>query len=231
MVYSMPSTQHSQLMIPVTIKTLETWAMVDSDATGNFLSERFVCDNQIRITRKAHPYRVGNVDGSPNAGNGGWVLHKARMWMKYQTYEGLVTWDIATIGHIGILGMSWLKQANPTINWDKRMVQMDTKPVGQQHKISALAELTIPAEYAEFEAMFTEPAVEDTLPKYQPWDHKIPLMPGKNPEKQPIYAITPANLEVLRKYIDENKSKGWIRESQSPVGYPILFVPKPDGSK
>ena len=86
----------------------------------------------------------------------------------------------------------------------------DAKPVGQRHKVSALAELTIPAEYAEFEAMFTEPAVKDALPKHQPWDHEIPLMPGKNPEKQPIYTITPANLEVLCKYIDENKAKGWI---------------------
>ena len=181
--------------------------MVDSGATGNFLLEWFVCDNQIRITRKAHPYRVGNADGSPNAGNGGWMLHEARMWTKYQTYKGLVTWDIATIGYIAILGMPWLKQANPTINWEEGTVQMDAKPVGQQHEVSALAELTIPAEYAEFEAMFMEPAIEDALPKHQPWDHKIPLMPGKNPEKQPIYAITPANLEVLRKYIDKIKRK------------------------
>ena len=79
MVYSIPSTQHSQLKIPVTIGTLETWAMVDSGATGNFLSEWFVRDNQIQIMRKVHPYRVGNADGSPNAGDGGWVLHKARM--------------------------------------------------------------------------------------------------------------------------------------------------------
>ena len=205
--------------------------MMDSGATRNFLLERFVCDNQIRITRKARPYRVRNADGSPNAGNRGWVLHNARMWMKYQTYKGLVTWDIATIGHIAILGMPWLKQAKPMINWEEGMVQMDTKPAGQRHKVSGLAESTIPAEYAEFEAMFMEPAIEDALPKHQPWDHKIPLMPKKNPEKQPIYAITPANLEVLCKYIDENKAKGWIQESQSPVGYPILFIPKPDNSK
>ena len=47
MVYSIPSTQHSQLKIPVTIGTIDTWAMVDSGATGNFLLERFVRDNQI----------------------------------------------------------------------------------------------------------------------------------------------------------------------------------------
>ncbi|SLM38743.1 Reverse transcriptase domain [Lasallia pustulata] len=54
---------------------------------------------------------------------------------------------------------------------------------------------------------------------------------GKNPEKQPIYPISEAKLEVLRKYIDENKVKGFIRKSTSPVGYPILFVQKKDGTQ
>ena len=37
-------------------------------------------------------------------------------------------------------------------------------------------------------------------------------------------------LEALRQYLDENTKKGFIRESQSEAGYPILFVPKKDGS-
>ena len=31
-------------------------------------------------------------------------------------------------------------------------------------------------------------------------------------------------LNVLRKYLDENIIKGFIRELQSPVEYPILFI-------
>ena len=35
---------------------------------------------------------------------------------------------------------------------------------------------------------------------------------------------------MLRRYLQENLNKGFIRPSKSPAGAPILFVPKKDGS-
>ena len=37
-------------------------------------------------------------------------------------------------------------------------------------------------------------------------------------------------LKAVREYIKENTQKGYIRPSTSPAGYPVLFVPKKDGS-
>ena len=37
-------------------------------------------------------------------------------------------------------------------------------------------------------------------------------------------------LEELKKNIDENLAKGFIRRSTSPAGAPVLFVKKKDGS-
>ena len=68
------------------------------------------------------------------------------------------------------------------------------------------------------------------MPKHQPWDHKIELETGKAPIFGPIYALSEKELKVLRGYLDENLKKGFIRESKSPAGYPILFTPKKDGS-
>ena len=41
--------------------------------------------------------------------------------------------------------------------------------------------------------------------------------------------MSPAELKALDNYIEDALAKGWIRESQSTAGAPILFVPKKSG--
>src|SRR5438045_9184592 len=43
------------------------------------------------------------------------------------------------------------------------------------------------------------------------------------------YNMSPAELRALHEYLKEALAKGWIHESQSPAGAPILFVPKKSG--
>ena len=88
----------------------------------------------------------------------------------------------------------------------------------------------IPEEYEESESLFQEETTTAVLPKHQPWDHEIKLQPGKKPGFGPIYSLSEKELQVLRRYLDENLKKGFIRESQSPAGYLILFAKKKDGS-
>jgi len=87
----------------------------------------------------------------------------------------------------------------------------------------------IPLEYHEFADLFSKKEA-DKLPPHQPYDHKIPLEPGSAPPFGPIYKLSPIELETLRKYVEENLRKGFIRNSQSPCGAPIVFAKKKDGT-
>src|SRR5438045_6491448 len=60
-------------------------------------------------------------------------------------------------------------------------------------------------------------------------DHPIDLKPGTEPPYMHIYNMYPAELKALDDYIKDALAKGWICESQSPAGTPILFVPKKSG--
>ena len=45
-----------------------------------------------------------------------------------------------------------------------------------------------------------------------------------------MYPLSPRELVALKEFLEENLAKGFIRESKSPAGAPILFAPKKDGS-
>src|SRR6202140_4720638 len=87
----------------------------------------------------------------------------------------------------------------------------------------------IPSEYHEFTELFSKREAEK-LPPHRPYDHEIPLVPGAKPAFGTIYSMSPTELETLRKYVEENLAKGFLRHSQSPCGAPVLLVKKSDGT-
>jgi len=68
------------------------------------------------------------------------------------------------------------------------------------------------------------------LPKHTKHDYAIDLEEGKDLLYWSIYWLSPKEQEVLWDYIFLNVARGWIRESKSLAGAPILFVLKKDGS-
>jgi len=87
----------------------------------------------------------------------------------------------------------------------------------------------VPMEYRKYTVLWKEDLPDEALPKHQAWDHEIPIVEGKAPAFGKIYPMNPEQLSALKRYIDENLEKGFIRESKSPAGYPLFFVPKKGG--
>ena len=105
------------------------------------------------------------------------------------------------------------------------------RPTGPEARVKEKerAPPAIPDVYRQYARMFEEELTAKALPKHKPWDCEIKLQEGKEPPFGPIYGLSEKELEVLREYIQENLKKGFIRPSESPAGFPILFVPKKDG--
>jgi hypothetical protein len=59
---------------------------------------------------------------------------------------------------------------------------------------------------------------------------KIKTDPTANPPFRPVICLSIAELNELRKQLDDLLSKGFIKPSTSPYGAPVLFVKKKDGS-
>lgn len=73
------------------------------------------------------------------------------------------------------------------------------------------------------------PRLANELPPRRIWDHKIDIMPGREPPYNKNRPLSPAELQVVRKWLDDNLSKGFIRESRSRCAAPLLLAAKPGG--
>jgi hypothetical protein len=90
-------------------------------------------------------------------------------------------------------------------------------------------ESIIPCEYHKYLKIF-EKVNANKLPPHCLCDHKIPLEDSFQPPFGPLYSLSCLELEELKRWLEENLSKGFIYTSSLPAAMPILFIKKGDGS-
>jgi len=87
----------------------------------------------------------------------------------------------------------------------------------------------VPQEYHGYLDVFEEEE-KTKLPPHRPGvDLDIKLEEGQGLLVKKIYALSLDELEELWNYIKQNEERGWIRETYSDGGSPIMFVKKKDG--
>ena len=67
------------------------------------------------------------------------------------------------------------------------------------------------------------------LPAHRPTDHHIELTPNAALPNTRAYPMNVEKLKALRAQLEKDLSRGFIRESRSPVASPVLFVQKKNG--
>lgn len=259
-------------------------ALVDSGAQGCYVSAHAVKKAGLSRLRKQEPYPLHVATGELMP-KGHKITHEVkRVTLSIQEHEEKIDLDVfGPAIHDVILGLPWLREHNPRIDWKSKVFEFECCGLGATasqptHQRSLMVDESniaiqcnsaerkadstgssqdrkpnsadtdkrptdheargkeqsatpeIPEPYKKFEHLFQEVVDEQALPKHQPWDHEIVLQEGKTPTFGPIYQLSDRELMVLREYIDKSLAKGYIRPSKSPAGYPIMFVPKKDGT-
>jgi hypothetical protein len=89
--------------------------------------------------------------------------------------------------------------------------------------------ITLPLEYQRHARIFSDEEAQ-RFPPSRPWDHAINLKPD-TPDtiNCKVYPLAPARKLALRKWIDEEEAKGYIRKSQSPITSSWFEIAKKTG--
>ena len=84
-------------------------------------------------------------------------------------------------------------------------------------------------EYYNFLDIFSRKDL-DILALYYLYNYNISLLPGCQPPALLLRNISRDKLLVIKKYLKEYLSKGWICASRSPTAALILLIKKPEDS-
>ena len=92
-------------------------------------------------------------------------------------------------------------------------------------------DVDVPKEYQRHADIF-DPVESKKLPPLRPWDHAITLKPdAPDTIDCKLYPLPPKDNEALRKWLNEEESKGYIRPSILPIASSFFFLRKADGSQ
>uniref|UniRef100_A0A8C5PN48 Reverse transcriptase n=1 Tax=Leptobrachium leishanense TaxID=445787 RepID=A0A8C5PN48_9ANUR len=215
--------------------TADLTALIDSGASQNFIDISLIQRLKIQFRKKSYPFSVSLLDGTLISS--GLVTQETEiitMNTGVRHREEIIFDIVKTPIFLVILGIEWLRLHNPSIDWIKATLTYSsahckTKCIHPQKLILNNSMIPIlPQAYTDFYDVFEKKGA-DTLPPHRPYECPIDVIPGATIPFGRVYPLSEPELRVLREYIDENLTKGFIRPSTSPAGAAIFFVGKKDG--
>jgi hypothetical protein len=140
-----------------------------------------------------------------------------------------------------ILGADWMTQHRVVLDVAARALEIRSPTFGDlalylpsqdSTRSCALAMIELPLKKIPMVCEYADvfPNELPGMPPDRDIEFAIELQPGTRPISKRPYRKPPAELEELKKQLQELLDKGFIRPSTSPWGCPALFVKKKDGS-
>ncbi len=234
----------SSIKLPVELRSqnqeIQTTALLDSGAAGNFIDSEFVSQHHLKLTPCTSSLAVEALDCRP-LGKGK-ILHltePVKLHIGTLHSEESQFYVIQSPTHPLILGLPWLRTHDPQISWREGQIT-EWGPACQERCLSKITRklntittstvdtLNLPREYADLIEVFSKKKASQ-LPAHRSVDCAIDLLPGTTPPKGRIFPLSQPESESMKNYIQEELAKGFIRPSTSPASAGFFFVKKKDG--
>jgi hypothetical protein len=90
-------------------------------------------------------------------------------------------------------------------------------------------EEVIPKHYHEFLPLFSKVLADRLTPHRPIIDHEVRLKEGETLSWGLLYTMSMEELVVMKEWLEDNMTKGFIRQSSSPYAAPSLVAKKPNG--
>nr|AAM08795.1 Putative retroelement [Oryza sativa Japonica Group]AAP52970.1 retrotransposon protein, putative, Ty3-gypsy subclass [Oryza sativa Japonica Group] len=231
------------------VNSIPATVLFDSGATHSFISKKFVGMHGLIREELSTPMRVHTPGNSSTS-----VQFSPSITIEIQRSPFLANLILLESKDLDvILGMDWLTKFKGVIDCASRTVtltnekgetvvykslvspkkgvslnQIETEiPVDTVEKnLRKLEDIPIVCEYPE---VFPEDLT--TMPPKREIEFRIDLAPGTAPIYKRPYRMAANELAEVKKQVDEQLQKGYIRPSTSPWGAPVIFVEKKDKTK
>ena len=129
-IHASASSIHSmnvQLVLKQRDTQVQPFALLDSGAYSCFMHYRFVQDHKLAMRPLKRQVRVFNADATEN--KKGLITHYARCQVRIGNHTSWQSFLIAEIGHHDIIiGMSFLREHNPEIDWKEQKINFTRCP-------------------------------------------------------------------------------------------------------
>ncbi|QRV97856.1 Retrotransposable element Tf2 protein [Ceratobasidium sp. AG-Ba] len=162
---------NSSLLISLDIEgiTGSHTALIDSGSSANFIDPQYAHWLSLPLTELSSPWQVLGINGKEVRDA---VRFKCTLRITVQSHFFTPTFFCLPLGDRDtILGLPWLRQANPDIGWLSMVVKLPDPLIAEAADIIAFSSplFTIPTEYEQFKEVFGEQFFA-SLPPHRPYN-------------------------------------------------------------
>nr|AAS90689.2 putative polyprotein [Oryza sativa Japonica Group] len=185
------------------VNSIPTTVLFDSGATHSFISKKFV-------------------------GMHGLIREELSTPMRLTKFKGVIDCVNRTVTLTNEKGETVVYKSpnSPKQGVSLNQIEAEIPVVTMEKNLRKLEDIPIVYEYPE---VFPEDLT--TMPPKREIEFRINLAPGTAPIYKRPYRMAANELAEVKKQVDEQLQKGYIRPSTSPWGAPVIFVEKKDKTK